>query len=137
MQSRQRIILLVVALLLVAIAAIVYFAIVKPDSSNQGQPRSTTTKTRTTAPPSPNKLKVANGVPAQPEQQIKVTQGDRVQIEVDSDSPVEIHLHGYDIEKMADSTEPAHFNFIAKLTGIFDIELHPGDQKLAELVVNP
>lgn len=43
---------------------------------------------------------------------------------VSSDSPDDIHLHGYDIERAAGPDKPARFRFEADIEGAFEIESH-------------
>jgi hypothetical protein len=38
---------------------------------------------------------------------VTVTEGDRVVLRISTDSPVEIHIHGYDLEQEAEPDEPA------------------------------
>jgi hypothetical protein len=73
---------------------------------------------------------------------IKVTKGDHVRIVVSSDAQDDIHLHGYDIEKPVEPGQPAQFNFIADIEGIFEIESHVAEDAgreplVAKLTVEP
>jgi Cupredoxin-like domain len=68
---------------------------------------------------------------------ITVTQGDRVVLNVTADSPREIHLHGYDIEREVGPGEPARLSFEADLSGRFTIEDHETEEELGTLVVRP
>lgn len=69
--------------------------------------------------------------------EINVTEGDRVVLRVTADTPHEIHLHGYDIEREVAPGEPARLSFQADLTGQFTIEDHETEDELGTLVVRP
>ena len=71
--------------------------------------------------------------------EITVAEGDRVvlRISTSTDSPLEVHVHGYDIERELEPGEPARFSFDADLTGRFEIEAHETGEKLGTLVVEP
>ena len=66
---------------------------------------------------------------------ITVTEGDRVLLRISADSPVELHVHGYDIEQGVGPDEPARLSFEADLTGRFEIENHETEEELGTLVV--
>jgi hypothetical protein len=68
---------------------------------------------------------------------ITVTEGDRVVLRISTDSPVEVHVHGYDVEQEAEPDEPAKLSFEADLTGRFEIEDHETEEELGTLVVEP
>jgi hypothetical protein len=38
---------------------------------------------------------------------VTVTEGDRVVLGISTDSPIEVHVHGYDIEKEVEPDKPA------------------------------
>lgn len=70
--------------------------------------------------------------------QVEVGEGDRVTLEIStSDAPMEVHLHGYDLEGEAAPGEPATLSFEADLTGRFEIEDHETDKELGVLLVQP
>jgi hypothetical protein len=66
--------------------------------------------------------------------EITVGEGDRVNLQITSDNPIEFHLHGYDLEK---EVEPGELSFDATITGRFDIEDHDTDTELGVLLVQP
>ena len=68
---------------------------------------------------------------------VTVTEGDRVVLQITSDSPLEVHLHGYDLEREVEPGEPARLSFEADLTGRFEIENHETEKELGTLVVEP
>jgi hypothetical protein len=93
--------------------------------------------TETEAEAEPVVIQVEGGEPVGGEETITVKQGDTVRIRVEVDEPQEIHLHGYELEQEATPEEPAVFEFTAEIEGIFDLETHLTDAKLAKLVVEP
>jgi hypothetical protein len=66
-----------------------------------------------------------------------VTKGKLVRIVVVTDLGTKIHLHGYDFEKAVRPGRPVVFQFVAKLPGRFELELHSPDVLLAQLTVKP
>ena len=68
---------------------------------------------------------------------ITVTEGDRVVLRITADSPHEIHLHGYDIEREVAPGEPSTLSFEAGLTGRFEMENHESEEVLGVLIVRP
>jgi plastocyanin len=55
---------------------------------------------------------------------IRVQQGDKVTLRWTTDERVEIHLHGYDIEKVVKPGVPVEFTFEAYATGRYPITAH-------------
>ena len=49
----------------------------------------------------------------------------------------EVHLHGYDIERNVEKGKPTVIQFVAKVPGRFELELHEPDALLAQLTVEP
>lgn len=78
--------------------------------------------------------------PAQP-QILSVLQNDRVVLRLTSDKPVQVHLHGYDIESDVAPGRATSLRFTASATGRFPIEIHSHDphrqRPLAYLEVRP
>lgn len=77
---------------------------------------------------------------------IRISQGEDVELRWTTDEPLDIHLHGYDIEKMLVPGEDAGMNFKAYATGRFPITVHgspgshdhgDGERTLAYLEVYP
>lgn len=68
---------------------------------------------------------------------ITVTEGDRVVLRISADSPLEVHVHGYDLEREVEPDKPAKLSFEADLTGRFEIEDHETEEELGTLVVEP
>jgi FtsP/CotA-like multicopper oxidase with cupredoxin domain len=160
MSTNQRIGLVVVAL----VVAVVAFAVARPgdddddggsDRAAQTAPAQTETRTGGEAtetateeepppPPEPeiSRIRVRGGTVVGGVQRVEATKGDTVRIVVNSDTPDEIHLHGYDIYENSGPGQPARFVFRADVEGIFEIESHVAedagkDPLLARLVVEP
>jgi hypothetical protein len=112
-----------VLILLVLVGLAGLFFSLRPD------PRATGLRTRTVD------LSVEGGTMS-PEE-ISVSEGDRVKLRITSDGPLELHLHGYDIEREVEPDEPAELSFEANLTGRFEIEAEETHEELGVLVVRP
>lgn len=69
--------------------------------------------------------------------EITVGEDDRVELRVTSDSPAELHLHGYDLEEEVEPGEPAKLSFDASISGSFEIEDHATGAVLGRLLVQP
>ena len=70
-------------------------------------------------------------------EEVSAREGDRLTLSIESDEPVELHVHGYDIEREVEPGETAEISFEADLTGRFEIENHETEQGLGELQVRP
>jgi len=68
---------------------------------------------------------------------ISVNENDNVTLRVDSDKQMELHLHGYDVEREVGSGEKAKLRFEADITGRFEIEDHESEKELGTLQVRP
>ena len=83
-------------------------------------------------------IRIAEGSVQGGERRITVEKDDVARIEVRSDAPDEIHLHGYDITKDVAPGRPARFRVDAELEGVFEIEAHDlGHVVIGRLVVEP
>jgi hypothetical protein len=69
--------------------------------------------------------------------EISVDEDDSVTLLVSSDRPMEIHLHGYDVEKEVGPGQKTRLRFEADLTGRFEIEDHESERELGVLQVRP
>ncbi|HZF57523.1 MAG TPA: cupredoxin domain-containing protein [Rubrobacter sp.] len=68
---------------------------------------------------------------------ISAREGDRVTISIESGEPIELHLHGYDVEREVGPGEPGRLSFEADLTGRFEFENDETEEELGELQVRP
>ena len=69
--------------------------------------------------------------------EVSVEEGDQVTLLLTSDSPVEVHLHGYDLEEEVLPGEETVLSFEAETTGRFGIEVHEAEAALGALLVQP
>jgi hypothetical protein len=65
---------------------------------------------------------------------VSVPVGGTVQVRVDSDKVVQVHVHGFDLEYDAAPGVPGCVSFVADRAGLFDVEAHP-DTLLLQLEV--
>ena len=136
MSTQQRV-LLVAGVVVVAVAA---FVIAKPgggDNKGSSSNSSSSTTTTTKAGPRVFRISLHNGKPAGGQQRLVVKKGDAVRLTVTSDKPDEVHVHGADIEKKIGPGKPGRYAFTAKVEGVFDVESHEHNTKVAKLVVEP
>ena len=69
--------------------------------------------------------------------EISVHEGDNVTLRVSFDEPMELHLHGYDVEQEVGPGKKGRLHFEADLTGRFEIEDHESEKELGVLQVRP
>jgi hypothetical protein len=77
------------------------------------------------------------GMPVGGVAEIAVDAGDDIRFKVRSPVADEVHVHGYDIEQEVPAGGTATFDFTADIEGLFEVELHHGEEQIAELRVNP
>lgn len=112
------------ALLLVAVLVLggMFFAL-RPDTSAEG-PRERTVEVEIQG----DTIKPA---------EIPVGEGDNVTLRIKAARRLNLHLHGYDIEKEVKPGETTTLSFKADKTGRFEIEAEGTGTKLGALVVEP
>jgi hypothetical protein len=66
----------------------------------------------------------------------KVKQGSQVTLRVTSDVTDEIHVHGYDLKVDVTAGQSADLTFLAKIPGVFEVELERAGKKVLELEVS-
>ena len=69
--------------------------------------------------------------------EIAVDAGEDIRFKVRSPVADEVHVHGYDVEKEVPAGGTASFDFPADIEGLFEVELHHGEEQIAELRVSP
>ena len=69
--------------------------------------------------------------------EISVEEGDLATLRLTSESPVEVHIHGYDLEEEVLPGEETDLSFEADATGRFEIEDHETEAQLGTLLVQP
>jgi FtsP/CotA-like multicopper oxidase with cupredoxin domain len=114
----------IVVAVVVLVGLVALFLVMRPGPSQTGAPRERSID-----------LVVEDG--AMTPEEIEVGEGDRVRLRVTSDEQMEVHLHGYDIEREVTPGEPATLSFEADLTGRFEIEDHESEEVLGVLIVQP
>ena len=82
---------------------------------------------------------IHNGHVAKAKRTIKVTEGDRVELNWKTDKAAELHLHGYDITLNVSPGRPGAMTFEAHTAGRFPVGLHGGGGhgKIIYLEVHP
>ncbi len=68
---------------------------------------------------------------------LEYSAGEQVEFKVKSNTATEVHIHGYEIEKEVPAGRTVTLSFPAELEGIYDVEVHPAEEQIAELRVNP
>jgi len=108
---------------------------------------STQTPSDTTAPASPVvtptptetvrtiAVSVRDGKVDPPPDRIPVSRGETVRLVVTSDVDDELHVHGYDLEKVLPAGQPATLEFMADQPGLFEVETHETEKVLCQLQV--
>ena len=125
MTNNMRIALVGAAGIVLAVVAIIVFA-------GGGSDNSSSDSGKTVA------IEVVSEKPVGGVQTIDVKQGDPVKFTVTADKGDEIHVHGYDLHKdIPANGGTVAFDFPAKMTGIFDVELEGAGQQIASLEVKP
>ena len=87
--------------------------------------------------PAERSFEIAIGEGGMSPEEVSAREGDRVTMGFASDRPVEVHVHGYDLEREVEPGEPAELSFEADLTGRFPIEDHETEREIGVLVVEP
>jgi FtsP/CotA-like multicopper oxidase with cupredoxin domain len=147
---------------LVAVAAaalVVLFLVLRPGDDEDAAPEPSPSPTATaepsptptataepteTAEPSPTATATLDAVEIEVEEgrvegpaQVRVTQGDRVALDVEADVSDEVHVHTYDLLFDVTPNRPARVRFRADITGVFEVELEGSSVLLTRLVVSP
>jgi hypothetical protein len=90
----------------------------------------------------PTRIALRRGSVAGGARTITAERGESVRIVVTSDTPDELHLHGFNITRKAAPGGPARFNFRADIEGEFELESHTAedagrDPRVARVRVGP
>jgi hypothetical protein len=97
----------------------------------------TTTTPAAPAEPAPPLVRVTGGQPQGGVKKLRFRSGERVRFRVRTDTPDEIHIHGYDITKALPAGRTVTVSFPGRLEGRFDVELHGAGTQIASLEVRP
>jgi hypothetical protein len=149
MSNRGRAVVIALAVVVVVVA---FVALRPSDSSDKADNPKTSaasggakqpTATAPSAPAPPREITLKGGAPEGGIKSIKYQKGDEVRLLVTTDEKSDqLHLHGYDIEKVARAGKPATFQFKASIEGVFELESHTAEHAgreplIARLVVEP
>lgn len=69
-------------------------------------------------------LSLRNGRLESTNNTLRVRRGERVELTFSTDRPIQLHLHGYDIEAGASPESPATISFTADIPGRFPVSEH-------------
>ena len=141
MSRNQRLGVIVGAIVVVVVA----FLLIRPtDDKKEPAPapkqskETTPTKTQTAeAKPKPPAVRIRDGKPADGVKTFEFGSGSTARIDVTTNKPAEIHLHGYDIERPVQPGKTTVLRFKAKIEGIFTLEDHDSEAELAKVKVSP
>ncbi|MDZ4234066.1 MAG: hypothetical protein U1C73_09975 [Dietzia sp.] len=97
-------------------------------SSTAASPSVASAPTEPTSGPAPVEVdsRIADGRVEPFPGRVDVTLGTPVVIRIEADAPAEIHVHGYDLLAEAAPGAPARIDFVADVSGVFEVEAHPG-----------
>ena len=124
----------VVVIVLVVLGLGVLFLALRPDSTSTKDDDPTETPADE---PQERDYDVAIEGGAMEPAEINVEEGDFVTLRLTSESPVEVHVHGYDVEGDVLPGEETELSFEADATGRFEIEDHETEAQLGTLLVQP
>jgi FtsP/CotA-like multicopper oxidase with cupredoxin domain len=69
-------------------------------------------------------LRLSDGALVAGEKTIRVKRGDVVELDWITNREAVLHLHGYDLELIAQPGKPQAMRFVARATGRFPVEIH-------------
>lgn len=124
----------VVVIVLVILGLSVLFLALRPDSTSSKDDEPTETPTDE---PQERVYDVAIEGGAMNPAEISAEEGNFVTLRLTSESPVEVHMHGYDLEGDVLPGEETELSFEADASGRFDIEDHETEAQLGTLLVQP
>ena len=114
---------------IVLIALVVLFFLLRPGSPAPESGDVAETQEEVVA------VAINEGIMSPPE--VTVYEGELVNLQITSDRPIEVHLHGYDLTEEVEPGETAELSFEATDTGRFAIEDHNTDAEVGVLLVQP
>ncbi len=82
------------------------------------------------------KFTITAGKRASGPDEVAVQTGEQVALEVTSDKPDELHVHGYDRSAQLAPAVPSTVGFTADIPGIFEVELHESGAAVTKLRVS-
>ena len=69
--------------------------------------------------------------------EVEVEEGCHLRLRLTSEEPLQVHIHGYDLQRELAPGKPVTLSFEADLTGRFEIEDHESEELLGVLLVQP
>jgi hypothetical protein len=69
--------------------------------------------------------------------EVEVEEGGHLRLRLTSEEPLQVHIHGYDLQRELAPGKPVTLSFEADLTGRFEIEDHEFEEVLGVLLVQP
>jgi FtsP/CotA-like multicopper oxidase with cupredoxin domain len=105
--------------------------------SQSGQGTGTPEARPAPAKPRPVLIRTKDGKPVGGVRDITVDSGDTVRLQVRSDVPEEVHVHGYDRYIRVGPGRSGNASFEASLEGVYALELHGSGEQIASLRVQP
>lgn len=110
-------------------------------SSVPATPRPSETPATTRKPSSPAAdttiaVVIADGKVSPNAENVRVKEGQTVQVTITSDVDESIHVHGYDQTAEASPGKPGAVTFTADVKGVFEIETHESAKLVAKLIVS-
>ena len=90
----------------------------------------------TGAPERVIRVAIAHGAVSGETGRVHVALGSAVELDVTSDVPDQVHVHGYDQEVDVPAAGTATVRFVADSPGVFEVELHRSDRQLLQLEVS-
>lgn len=125
----------------VVVALVGLFLVFRPGNDDEEGAGTTTpgTETATSAPPEGVQLTVTirGGEAVDGIVRAEAHKGDPVVVVVRSDVADEVHVHGYDLTADVAPGKPVRIEFVATLTGRFEIELEGRGKQIAQLTILP
>jgi hypothetical protein len=109
----------------------------QPPASVAERPQAAPAKPKARPAPTVHRIVVRKGKGVGGVKRLEYRRGERVRFSVRADATDEVHVHGFDIEKAVPANRPVRFAFPADIEGVFEVELHSGHTKIAELRVRP
>lgn len=79
---------------------------------------------------------IADGKVSPNAENVRVKEGETVQVTITSDVDESIHVHGYDQTAEASPGKPGAVTFTADVKGVFEIETHESAKLVAKLIVS-
>jgi hypothetical protein len=107
--------------------------------SKEPQSAQRTTAGRSKQPPTPTieRIVLRGGKPVGGVKALEYERGERVRFTVRSDVADEVHVHGFEIQKDVPAKGSVRFGLPADIEGVFEVELHHSQIKIAELRITP